>query len=247
MTRYKLIVEYDGVGLHGWQRQNDVPSGQQYLEEAIFQFCGENPTVHCAGRTDAGVHARGQVIHFDLHNKEYSGFRVKEALNYYLKETQLSILDGEVVSEDFHARFSATGRRYMYRIINRRAPLALDKYRAWQVSEPLNITAMIDATHELLGHHDFTSFRDSECQANSAMKTLDEMRFEPIDNEEFRIHVASRSFLHHQVRIMVGSLYLVGKGKWTRNDLAAARDAKNRHAAGPTAPAEGLYLTKVIY
>lgn len=247
MARFKLTMEYDGAGMHGWQRQNDVASGQAYLEDAIERFSGERVTVQCAGRTDAGVHARGQVVHFDLKNKPFTAFRVKEALNYHLKETQLSVLESQVVDEEFHARFSATGRRYLYRIINRRAPLAIDANRAWKISEPLNVEAMQDATQELLGHHDFTSFRDSECQAKSPFKTLDELRIERVGEEELHVHAASRSFLHHQVRIMVGSLYLVGKGKWTRTDLAAARDAKERRAGGPTAPAEGLYLTKVFY
>jgi tRNA pseudouridine38-40 synthase len=247
MARFKLTLEYDGVGIHGWQRQDDVPTGQAFLEKAIGQFSGETVTVHCAGRTDAGVHARGQVVHFDLHNKPFTAFRVMEALNFYLKDTQLSVLDAEETGEDFHARFSAIGRRYLYRIVNRRAPLAIERNRAWQVSEKLDVEAMRDAAEELLGHRDFTSFRDSECQAKSPMKTLEELRIEQVGNEELHIHAASRSFLHHQVRIMVGSLYLVGKGKWTRTDLAIARDAKKRSAGGPTAPAEGLYLTKVLY
>lgn len=247
MARFKLTVEYDGIGIHGWQRQDDVPTGQGFLEKAIHQFSGETVTVHCAGRTDAGVHARGQVVHFDLHNKPFTAFRVMEALNFYLKDTQLAVLEAEEVTEDFHARFSATGRRYLYRLINRRAPLAIDANRAWQVSEKLDVDAMQDATQELLGHHDFSSFRDSECQAKSPMRTLDELRIERIGEEELHIHTASRAFLHHQVRIMVGSLYLIGKGKWTRADLAAARDARTRHAGGPTAPAYGLYLTKVCY
>lgn len=247
MARFKLIVEYDGIGIHGWQRQDDVSTGQGFLEKAIQQFSGETVTVHCAGRTDAGVHARGQVVHFDLHHKSFTAFRVMEALNFYLRDTQLAVLEAKETTEDFHARFSATGRRYLYRIINRRAPLAIDANRAWQVSEKLDVEAMQDATQELLGHHDFSSFRDSECQAKSPMRTLDELRIERIGEEELHIHAASRSFLHHQVRIMVGSLYLVGKGKWTRADLATARDARTRHAGGPTAPAYGLYLTKVLY
>lgn len=248
MQRFKLILEYDGSGLCGWQRQEDgVPTGQALLEEAILAFCNEKPTVHCAGRTDAGVHARGQVVHFDLETDRFDAFRVMSALNFYLKDTQLSVLDAEAVTEDFHARFSATGRRYVYRIINRRAPLTLEANRAWQVLEPLDIAAMQDAAQELLGTHDFTSFRDSECQAKSPIKTLDEFRLESIGENEIHVHVASRSFLHHQVRIMVGSLFLVGKGKWTRADIAKARDAKSRKAGGPTAPAEGLYLTHVYY
>lgn len=247
MQRFKLTLEYDGVGLHGWQRQDGLPTGQGHLEQAIAAFCGEQVTVHCAGRTDAGVHARAQVVHFDLQHKTFSAFRVMEALNFHLRESRLSVLDSQEVGEDFHARFSATGRRYLYRIINRRAPLAIDANRAWQISEVLDVAAMQDAAQELLGTHDFTSFRDSECQAKSPIKTLDELRLERVGADELHIHAASRSFLHHQVRIMVGSLYLVGKGKWTRADLAAARDARARKAGGPTAPAEGLYLTHVHY
>lgn len=248
MQRFKLTLEYDGHGLCGWQRQESgVPTGQAMLEEAIARFSGEQVTVHCAGRTDAGVHARGQVVHFDLHHKTFTAFRVMEALNFWLKEKQLSVLNAEETGEDFHARFSATGRRYLYRIINRRAPLAIEVNRAWQIPEVLDVAAMQDAAQELLGTHDFTSFRDSECQAKSPVKTLDELRIERVDDEELRIHLASRSFLHHQVRIMVGSLFLVGKGRWTRTDLAKARDARDRKAGGPTAPAGGLYLTHVCY
>lgn len=247
MQRFKLTLEYDGVGMHGWQRQDDVVTGQGMLEDAIRSFSNEDVTVQCAGRTDAGVHARGQVVHFDLHNKTYTAFRVMEALNFYLKEKQVSVLQSEEVNDDFHARFSAKGRRYLYRIINRRAPLALEANRAWQVSEKLDIAAMQDAAEELLGTHDFTTFRDSECQAKSPIKTLDELRIECFGDEELRVHLASRSFLHHQVRIMMGSLYLVGKGKWSRADLAKARDALTRAAGGPTAPAEGLYLMHVEY
>lgn len=248
MQRFKLIVEYDGVGMHGWQRQEDgMITGQGILEDAIFRFSGEQVTVHCAGRTDAGVHARGQVVHFDLHDKTFTPFRVMEALNFWLKEQQVSVLACEEVGEDFHARFSATGRRYLYRIINRRAPLSIEANRAWQIPEALDVDAMQDAAHELLGTHDFSSFRDSDCQAKSPIKTLDELRIERVGAEELHVHTASLSFLHHQVRIMVGSLFLVGKGKWTRADLAKARDALTRKAGGPTAPAYGLYLTHVYY
>lgn len=247
MQRFRLTVEYDGSGLCGWQRQDDVLTGQGQLEDAIRRFSGEEVTVHCAGRTDAGVHARGQVVHFDLHQKPFTAFRVMEALNFYLRDSQLAVVESAEVGEDFHARFSATGRRYLYRIVNRRAPLAIDANRAWQIPEVLDLSAMQDAAQELLGTHDFTSFRDSECQAKSPVKTLDELRLERVGMDEIHVHTASRSFLHHQVRIMVGSLFLVGKAKWNRADLAAARDALARKAAGPTAPACGLYLMEVKY
>lgn len=246
MHRYRLTVEYDGTTISGWQRQDDVPTGQGYLEEAIRSFCGEEVTVHCAGRTDAGVHATGQVIHFDL-TKEWDPFRVMEALNFYLRDRPLAIREVEPVSEDFHARFSAQGRRYLYRIINRRPPPVLDALRAWHVIMPLDIEAMQDATEVLLGTHDFTTFRASECQGKSPIKTLEELRIERVSEEELHIHAAARSFLHHQVRNMVGSLSLVGHGKWTKDDLAKARDALDRRAGGPTAPAHGLYLTQVVY
>lgn len=246
MPRYKLTVEYDGTHLYGWQRQDGLRTGQGLLEDAVESFCGERITSQCSGRTDAGVHALGQVIHIDL-QKDWEPFRVFEALNFYLKKAPVSILHSELVDEDFHARFSAKGRRYLYRIINRRAPLSLDKYRAWHVVPELDVEAMQEAAQVLVGHYDFTTFRDSQCQAKSPMKTLDELRFERINDEEIHVHAASRSFLHHQVRNMVGSLSLVGSGKWTKDDLAAARDAKDRRAGGPTASASGLYLVSVAF
>jgi len=244
--RYRLTVEYDGTNLYGWQRQDGLPTGQRLLEDAVHSFSGERVTSQCAGRTDAGVHALGQVIHIDL-SKEWQPFRIMEALNFYLKKAPVSIVDVEPVSEEFHARFSAKGRRYLYRIINRRAPLALEANRALHVVMPLDMEAMQDAAEELLGHHDFTTFRDSQCQSSSPMKTLDELRFERISDEEIHVHAASRSFLHHQVRNMVGSLVLVGTGKWTRQNLADARDARDRKAGGPTVSASGLYLVSVSY
>lgn len=246
MPRYKLTLEYDGTDLYGWQRQDGLITGQGLLEDAVESFCGERVTSQCAGRTDAGVHARGQVVHIDL-KKEWDAFRVQEALNFYLKTEPLTVLESERVTEDFHARFSATGRRYLYRIINRRPPPSIDRARAWHVVAPLDVEAMQDAAQELLGHHDFTTFRDSQCQSKSPMKTLDELRIERIDAEELHIHAASRSFLHHQVRNMVGSLSLVGSGKWTKQDLIHARDARDRRAGGPTAAACGLYLMAVTY
>lgn len=246
MPRYKLTLEYDGTDIKGWQRQDDVPTGQGYLEQAIEDFCGERLTVQCAGRTDAGVHATGQVVHVDL-AKDWDPFRVQEALNFYLRERPLAVLQSEQVGEDFHARFSAKGRRYTYRIINRRPPPVLDAQRVWHVVLPLDVAAMQDAAACLLGTHDFTTFRASECQGKSPIKTLDELRVERISDEVIHVHATSRSFLHHQVRNMVGSLSLVGLGKWNREDLERARDAKDRKAGGPTAPPQGLYFTQVIY
>lgn len=246
MPRYKLTLEYDGTDLYGWQRQDGLLTGQGLLEDAVAAFSGERVTSQCSGRTDAGVHALGQVVHIDL-QKDWEPFRVFEALNFYLKKSPLTVLEAEAVGEDFHARFSARGRRYLYRIINRRAPLTLDRYRAWHVVAPLDVEAMCDAAQELVGHHDFSTFRDSQCQAKSPMKTLDELRIERINDEELRVHAASRSFLHHQVRNMVGSLSLVGSGKWTKQDFIAARDAKDRRAGGPTASPSGLYFVAVEF
>lgn len=246
MPRYKLTLEYDGSAFSGWQRQDDVPTGQGYLEAAIREFSGQEVTVQCAGRTDAGVHATGQVVHFDL-EKEWDAFRVSEALNFYLREKPLAVLAAEQVGEDFHARFSAKGRRYLYRIINRRPPLVLEANLAWHVVPPLDVAAMNDAAQALLGTHDFTTFRASECQGKSPVKTLDELRVEQVGEQELRVHAASRSFLHHQVRNMVGSLSLVGQGKWATADLVAALEARDRRAGGPTAPPQGLFLTQVVY
>ncbi len=247
MKRYKLIVEYDGGPFHGWQRQDDLPSVQERLEDAIHGFCGERVTLQCAGRTDAGVHALGQCAHADL-ECDRKPYTVMQGLNYHLKDSGVAITHVEIADpEQFHARFTAKGRRYVYRIINRSAWLALDQNRAWHVPKQLDSAALRDAAEEVLGTHDFTSFRDSNCQAKSPIKTLDELRVEQVNDQEINIHAASRSFLHHQVRIMTGSLVMVGKGKWTRADLAKARDAKERKAGGPTAPAHGLYFVEVTY
>ncbi|MDX1710721.1 MAG: tRNA pseudouridine(38-40) synthase TruA [Rhodovibrionaceae bacterium] len=245
MARYKLIIEYDGAPFVGWQRQANGPSVQEALEDAVAAFCQEQTTVHGAGRTDTGVHAAGQAAHVDI-AKAPPADKVRDGLNFHLKPLPVSVLAAEAVSDDFHARFSATGRRYLYRIVNRRAPLALDRGRAWFVPQPLDARAMHAAAQELVGHHDFTSFRAAECQAASAIKTLD--RLDVVANGQ-RVDIAAdaRSFLHHQVRNMVGTLKLVGEGKWSAGDVAAALAARDRAAAGPTAPAEGLYLMEVRY
>jgi tRNA pseudouridine38-40 synthase len=245
MTRFKLTLEYDGADFVGWQRQDNGPSVQAALEAAVIAFCGETVTLHGAGRTDSGVHATGQVAHLDL-ARETTAKTLRDALNFHLKPQPVAVLAAEAVADDFHARFSARGRRYLYRIVNRPAPLALERGRAWFVPQPLDADAMQAAAERLLGRHDFTSFRAKECQAASPVKTLDELRVTR-DGSEIAVEAAALSFLHHQVRNMVGSLHWVGCGKWTPDDLARALAARARAAAGPTAPACGLYLTAVIY
>ncbi len=245
MTRYKLTVEYDGGAFVGWQRQANGPSVQQALEEAVEKFCGETVTVEGAGRTDAGVHALGQVAHVDL-EKSGDGDTVREALNFHLKPAAIAVLAAEEVADDFHARFSATTRVYCYRIVNRRPPLALGRGRAWRVGPALDAAAMHAAAQLLVGKHDFTTFRATLCQAKSPVKTLDVLDVRR-DGEEIVIAARARSFLHHQVRNMVGTLKLVGEAKWRADDVARALAARDRAAGGPTAPAEGLYLVEVIY
>lgn len=245
MPRYKLTIEYDGTGYHGWQRQDEYPSIQQELEEAIERFCGQHCEVFCAGRTDAGVHAMGQVAHVDFAEPR-KPFAIQQGINFHMALRQISVVAVEEVSDDFHARFTATKREYLYRIINRSAWLALDRNRVWLVPEKLDAEAMHEAAQLLLGHHDFTSFRDTACQSKSPVKTLDRLDVVRY-GQEIRFHVSAQSFLHHQVRNMVGTLRLIGNGKWTQQDLLRALEAKNRRAAGETAPADGLYLVKVSY
>lgn len=256
MPRYKLTIEYDGTGLSGWQKQPDRPSVQETIEIAAKKFCGQDVEVCGAGRTDAGVHASAQVAHIDLPN-DIDPFKVMQGINYYLfvpdgKETaeeadnRIAILKAEKVPDDFHARFSATRRHYLYRIVNRRARLGLERGKAWHVVENLNVAAMQEAAKHLLGKHDFTSFRDSECQAKSPEKTLDHLQITQ-NGDQLWISTNARSFLHHQVRIMVGTLAQVGKGKWQPYDVLTALRARDRAKAGPTAPPEGLYLVGVDY
>jgi tRNA pseudouridine38-40 synthase len=244
-VRYKLTLEYDGGGFVGWQRQANGLSVQQALEEAVERFCGESVSAVAAGRTDAGVHALGQVAQIDL-QREVAADTLRDALNFHLKPLRVSILSAERAPEGFHARFSAVQRRYLYRIVNRRAPLALDAGRAWRVPQPLDGEAMHQAAQRLVGRHDFTSFRASLCQAASPVKTLDRLDVTR-GGEEILIRAEARSFLHHQVRNMVGSLKLVGEGRWSEGDLTRALEARDRGAAGPTAPAHGLYLVEVRY
>jgi len=245
MPRYKLTLEYDGTRFCGWQRQVGQPSVQQALEEAVFAFSGEKITTQAAGRTDSGVHALGQVAHFDL-EKQWDGFRVGEALNYHLKPDPIAVLEAVEVAEDFEARFSATARHYRYRILNRRARPALEANRVWHVTKPLDAVAMHDAAQMILGNHDFTTFRAAECQALSPIKTLDRLDVRRDDGMVI-VEASARSFLHHQVRSIVGSLKLVGEGKWSPEDFRAALDARDRARCGPLAPSAGLYLAFVSY
>ncbi|MCG8693417.1 MAG: tRNA pseudouridine(38-40) synthase TruA [Minwuiales bacterium] len=245
MIRYKLIVEYDGGDFVGWQRQTNGRSVQAAIEDAVFAFCGERVTVQGAGRTDSGVHALGQAAHMDL-VKDAPPDTVMAALNQHLKPAPVAVLACEQVDDDFHARFSATARHYVYRIVNRRAPLTVDRGRAWRVGKPLDAEAMHAAAQVLVGHHDFSSFRAAECQAKSPTKTLDRLDVTR-HGDRIAVETSARSFLHHQVRAMVGTLALVGEGKWDTGDVEAALAARDRSAAGPNAPAEGLYLTRVDY
>ncbi|MGQ0675265.1 MAG: tRNA pseudouridine(38-40) synthase TruA [Rhodospirillales bacterium] len=245
MTRWKLTVEYDGGGFVGWQRQDNGPSVQQALEQAIAKFCGEHARVWGAGRTDAGVHALGQVAHVDI-GKKTNARAVRDAVNHHLKPLPVAVLAAEEADKDFNARSSARERLYRYRIVNRRAPLAVELGHAWHVAYALDAAAMADAARALVGRHDFTTFRASECQAKSPVKTLDELSVAR-SGELIAVTARARSFLHHQVRNMVGSLALVGRGKWRRADLEKALAAKDRTKGGPTAPPEGLYLVEVRY
>lgn len=251
--RWKLTIEYDGTPFCGWQRQEDgIASVQKTIEDAFFAFCQQNITIHVAGRTDAGVHARGQVAHADLDygDRPLSGYELAKALNALSRPAPVAILSAEPVPDDFHARFNATNKLYTYRILNRSAPAAIDAGHVWQIRKPLDAAAMHDAAQILLGHHDFTTFRDSACQSKSPMKTLDRLDVEQITyahGPELHIHAEGRSFLHHQVRNMTGALVMVGEGKWTKQDLADALAARDRTKGGPNAPPDGLYLMRVDY
>jgi len=248
MPRYKLTIEYHGGPFVGWQRQENGPSVQAAVEAALRALEPEAPAIAGAGRTDAGVHATGQVAHCDL-AQDWEPFRLAEALNWHLKPDPVAVLAAERVADDFHARFSATGRRYLYRVISRRAPLTIERGLAWRVGYDLDVAAMREAAASLTGRHDFTTFRSAQCQAESPVKTLEEIRIEAEGPEgpEVRFRFAARSFLHNQVRSMVGTLERVGAGKWPAARVAEALAALDRAACGPVAPAEGLYLTGVVY
>ncbi|USG61750.1 tRNA pseudouridine(38-40) synthase TruA [Sneathiella marina] len=245
MPDYRVVIEYDGRGMVGWQRQKKGVSVQQSIEEAIFKFCGEEIRIQSAGRTDAGVHALGQVANFSLQSSRKPHV-VMNAINYHLKPNSVVILSCEEAEPEFNARFSATGRHYLYRIINRRAPLTVDYGLAWQFKRPLEHEAMQEAAQLLVGRHDFTSFRAVACQAKSPVRTLESLTVTRV-GDEIQIRTSARSFLHNQVRSMVGSLSLVGTGQWRMQDMQKALEAKNRQAAGPNAPPYGLYLVAVDY
>jgi tRNA pseudouridine38-40 synthase len=245
VTRFRLTVEYDGRPFMGWQRQGHGPSVQQAIEEATQAITGEAATVHGAGRTDAGVHALAMIAHLDI-LRQIAPFRLAEGLNARLRPHPIAILKAETVADDWHARFSCIGRHYLYRIINRRARLALEPGRAWRVAVPLDSDAMQKAAQILVGRHDFTTFRSAHCQSDSPVKTLDRLDVER-DGELIRVRAAARSFLHHQVRSMVGCLQLVGRGKWSAGDLKAALEAKDRSALGYNAPPDGLYCERALY
>jgi tRNA pseudouridine38-40 synthase len=245
MPRYRLLIEYDGGPFVGWQMQAGGASVQGVITQAIAAFADEKVTVHGAGRTDAGVHALGQVAHVDL-ARDWRPDRVRDALNAKLRPYPVAVLAVEKAADSFHARFSAKQRHYLYRIVNRRADLALERNRAWRVPRPLDAAAMHAAAQRLIGRHDFTTFRAADCQAKSPVKTLDRLDVERA-GDEVRVHASARSFLHHQVRSMVGSLVLVGEGKWSADDFSATLAARSRAACGPVAPPEGLYLVSVDY
>lgn len=245
MHRYRITLEYDGTPFCGWQRQAGQPSVQQALEEAITRFSGESVVTQAAGRTDTGVHALGQVVHFDL-TRLWDPFRIREALNYHLKPLPVAVLDAVETDMSFEARFSALGRHYEYRILNRRARPALEQHQVWHVPVVLDAAPMHVAAQSILGRHDFTTFRAAECQARSPERTLDRFDVQR-HGDHILIRASARSFLHHQVRSMVGSLKLVGEGKWHPAEFRAALDARDRSRCGPLAPPQGLYLTAVDY
>jgi len=245
MTRFRLTVEFDGAPFMGWQRQAHGPSVQQALEEAVERVTGETVVSHAAGRTDAGVHALAMTAHVDV-EKAITPFRLMEGVNALIRPNPIAILACEIVPGDWHARFSCIGREYLYRISNRRAPLTLDRGRAWRIARDLDADAMHDAAQVLVGLHDFTTFRSAHCQAESPVKTLDRLDVRREGNEVL-IEAAARSFLHHQVRSMVGCLAMVGQGQWTKADLKAALEAADRAALGLNAPPDGLYFVRARY
>jgi tRNA pseudouridine38-40 synthase len=245
VTRFRLTVEYDGRPFMGWQRQAHGPSVQQAIEEAVLAITGEVAVLHGAGRTDAGVHALAMAAHVDI-AKPITAFRLRDGLNAKLRPHPVAILDAAEVADDWHARFSCVGRDYLYVIVNRRAPLALDAGRAWRVPVTLHADAMDEAARVLVGRHDFTTFRSAHCQSASPLKTLDKLRVRRL-GERIEIEASARSFLHHQVRSMVGCLELVGRGKWTKKELKAALEAKDRAALGFNAPPDGLYFVAARY
>ena len=245
MTRWRLTIEYDGGPFMGWQRQEHGPSVQQRLEEALEQMTGQTAQVIAAGRTDAGVHALAMSAHVDI-EKELTPHRLREGLNALVRPDPISVLAVEPVADDWHARFSCTGRRYLYRILNRRAPPVLLRGKVWHLPMPLDVSAMQAGAAQLVGRHDFTTFRSAHCQSDSPVKTLDRLDVEKV-GEEIHITAAARSFLHHQVRSMVGCLALVGRGQWQAEDIGKALAARDRAALGFNAPPDGLYFVEATY
>ena len=245
MTRWRLTIEYDGGPFMGWQRQDHGPSVQQSLEKAIEQMTGEEVRLHCAGRTDAGVHALAMTAHADI-ERHVTAYRLREGINALVRPAPISVLAAEEAEPDFHARFSCIGRRYLYRILNRRAPPAVDKGKVWHIGKPLDVDAMAEGATHLVGNHDFTTFRSVHCQSESPVKTLDSLTVDRAGDEVY-IRAAARSFLHHQVRSMTGCLALVGLGRWSPGDVRKALNAKDRAELGLNAPPEGLYFVEAIY
>ena len=245
MTRWRLTVEYDGGPFMGWQRQDNGPSVQGRLEAAIANMTGEQASVHGAGRTDSGVHALAMSAHVDI-ARHFTAHRLRDGLNALVRPDPIAILAASEVADDWHARFSCIGRRYEYRILNRRAPPAIERGRVWHIATPLDVEAMALGAAMLVGSHDFTTFRSAQCQSQSPVKTLDRLAIVR-DGEIIRIEAAARSFLHHQVRSMVGCLVMVGRGQWTPADIQNALDARDRAALGLNAPPEGLYFVEAVY
>jgi len=245
MTRWRLTVEYDGGPFMGWQRQDHGPSVQDALEQAIAKMTGETVAVHGAGRTDAGVHALAMSAHADI-TRALTPHRLREGINALVRPAPVTVLSVEPVADDWHARFSCVGRRYLYRLLPRRAPPALDRGRVWHLGQPIDADVMAEAAAHLVGRHDFTTFRSAHCQSESPVKTLDSLAVERVD-EEVHVRAAARSFLHHQVRSMVGCLALAGQGRWTAEDVKRALEAKDRAALGFNAPPHGLYFVEAIY
>lgn len=245
MPRYKLVIEYDGRPFCGWQFQPQVPTVQKALQQAVKSFSGLDCIVEGSGRTDAGVHAIGQVAHVDLQRPDFP-YRIRNGLNFFLRDSGAAVVEVEEVDSRFHARFSAKRRQYIYRIINRSAPLTFDKGLAWHVPKQLNVGQMLQGAKMLVGLHDFTSFRSIHCQASNPVRYLDRFDLEH-EGQEIRATIESRAFLHNQVRIMIGTLKMIGEGRWTLQDLQNALDAKDRTQGGVTAPPDGLYFSKVFY
>ncbi|MEP7316165.1 MAG: tRNA pseudouridine(38-40) synthase TruA [Sphingomicrobium sp.] len=245
MTRWRLTIEYDGGPFFGWQRQNDAPTVQKAIDDAIGQMTGEENRVHCAGRTDTGVHGLAMTAHVDI-AKPMTAFRLREAINALVRPNPITILEAEEVADDWHARFSCKERRYLYRILNRRPPPALDRGRVWHLARPIDIDAMVEGARHLIGRHDFTTFRSVHCQSDSPIKTLDLLTVKGVGGE-IHLRTAARSFLHHQVRSMTGCLALVGLGRWKPNDIRVALEARDRNALGLNAPPHGLYFVEAIY